>query len=193
MNFYDTISPFAGHHIIVDNAKRYPTMTTSNTSPIESNIMPPLEKCCYRADGRRRKQSKKQKQQTQHQQKPHNIFSSSTSCRNDSIMITKESNSFVNTQGTLTSSHNDKIMITKQKETQYQKKSHMSLSLSPPSSHKDSIMMTKESNKFENTPGTVLIPQKFFYDDAVTSKQKKNDKAPKAPIRPQSYYITTIS
>lgn len=36
----------------------------------------------------------------------------------------------------------------------------------------------------------VLIPLKNFHNEAETSKQGKYDSAPKAPIRPQSYYVT---
>lgn len=69
--------------------------------------------------------------------------------------------------------------------------------MSPLSCRNDSVKI--ESKRFgNNIIETILIPQKFFHDADVTSKQRKHrDKAPIAPIRPQSYYVmktpTTMS
>lgn len=100
MSFYDILSPFVGHDIIVDNAKRYPSIIlncVSNNNPIES--IPPLEKYCYVTDRRMKRKSKRQQQQqtlTQdHEQKEH-ISPLSLASHNDSLIITKHRNYWSN-------------------------------------------------------------------------------------------------
>lgn len=70
--FYDKISPFVRHLIIVDNAKRHHSVMNciSNNNPIES--MTTLEKFGYCTNTRGKINSKRQQQpqsQSQHQQR----------------------------------------------------------------------------------------------------------------------------
>lgn len=83
--FYDVMSQFVGHHIIVDNAKS----TTTHMDCNHTIEMPPLQRNCYRDDNRRKRMFIKQQKQQQ-ESKISSSFSITSSSVTASNMQLKE-------------------------------------------------------------------------------------------------------